>query len=149
MFVAVLCGLCVPAVRVKAQSAAHASVVYLGVGHPTGACLAKLQTLDRELQSFPFPSDWTLEVACDPVIWQQALRRADFPRTSTAFTGIKPKITVLNGAIFENGATFYRHTLAHELGHIRCQCGDEALAETIGVAFLASAEYVAIGTPGK
>jgi hypothetical protein len=118
-------------------------VVFLGIGSPDDSCLAKLQTLDHELQSFPFPINWTLEVACDPVIWQQALRRADLPHTNTAFTGIKPRITVLNGAIFNDGANFYRHTLAHELGHIRCRCGDEAKAEQVGMAFLGSAEYLA------
>jgi hypothetical protein len=129
-------------ITVRAQERTDAKVVFLGAGKPSDACLEKLQILSLELRHFMFPADWTLAVACDPMTWGAARRRAGFPPTLTAFTGLKPRLTILNGAIFVEQPSFYEHTLAHELGHIRCNCSEESRAEDMAIAFLKSARYL-------
>jgi hypothetical protein len=125
-----------------AQDHSHAKIVFFGKQPPSSTCLHKLQTLQRELRHFPFPNYWTLGVACDLITWETALRRAEFPPTDTAFTGIKPRLTVLNGEIFNQQPNYYEHTLAHELGHVRCYCVEESRAEEIGMRYLKSPEYL-------
>jgi hypothetical protein len=94
------------------------------------------------IRSMPFPDDWTIVVTCNDHDWQNWLAKSKYPRTNTAFTGLKQRITVLNGFIF---APSYRRTspryvpkftMAHEIGHIRCQCEDEFTADKLAVEIL-------------
>jgi hypothetical protein len=112
-----------------------AHIVSLG-GQADGACLKAMQALQDELKVISFPDDWTIGVTCNSVTWEAARRRAGNPPTHTAFTGLKPKLTVINAAVFEELEPVYRRTLAHELGHIRCGCASEGRAEDEGQRFL-------------
>jgi hypothetical protein len=106
-------------------------IVSLG-SNADGACLQALRTLDRELKIIQFPNDWTVGVTCNSVTWEAARHRAGDPPTQTAFTGLKPKLTVINAAVFQQLESVYRRTLAHERGHILCNCASEGRAEDEG-----------------
>jgi hypothetical protein len=103
-------------------------IVSLG-GTADGACLKTLQALQREMVLLRFPDEWTVAVTCNSVTWGQAKRRAGNPSTSTAFTGLTSKWTVINSDVVRGLTPIFQHTLAHELGHIRCNCVDESRAE--------------------
>ncbi len=78
-----------------------------------------------------FPPGWRIVVACSDIAWQVLRRHADAIDTNHAFTNMNGHVPVINGAIFlspEVGRPPQR-ILAHELGHIRCSCGDEREAE--------------------
>jgi hypothetical protein len=112
----------------SAAKVRHPEIVSLG-GRADGACLTSLRTLENELKVIVFPDDWTIAVTCNSLTWEAARQRAGNPPTQTAFTGLKPKVTVINAAVFREFASVYRRTLAHELGHIRCGCTSEGRAE--------------------
>jgi hypothetical protein len=114
-----------------AEVAHGAHIVSLG-GRADGACLTAMQSLETELKLIVFPDDWTIGVTCNSVTWEAARHRAGNPPTKTAFTGLKPKLTVINAAVFQELEPVYRRTLAHELGHIRCSCASEGRAEDEG-----------------
>jgi hypothetical protein len=121
--------------QVAPEFSRGAHIVSLG-GKADGACLKALQTLSSELKVIRFPDDWTIAATCNSVTWEAARHRAGNPPTKTAFTGLKPKITVINAAVFQELEPVYRRTLAHELGHIRCNCSSEGIAEDEGQRLL-------------
>ncbi len=87
--------------------------------------------LQEELKTLQYPPGWTITVTCLRSYWDTARRNADSPRTNTAFSKLRGRTTVLNGEIFQQSRPFYRGIIAHELGHIKCDCADEATAERI------------------
>jgi hypothetical protein len=107
---------------IPAPAALH--IEALGVARAE-QCQYEILALNRELKDLPFPSGWTIAIACTPIAWHESLRNADFPHTDTGFTYIDARTTVLNGAIFHSLQTEYRRTITHELGHIYCKCADE------------------------
>jgi hypothetical protein len=92
-------------------------------------CAAPVKALQTELQTLPYPDGWTIGVVCNAVAWEEIVRIANPPQTSTAFSNLIRRSTVLNAAIFREPRSKYRHTLAHELGHANCNCKDEDKAE--------------------
>jgi hypothetical protein len=70
-------------------------------------------------------------VACSDSDWHYLQRKADAMGTNHAFTNVKGKTTVVRGELFLNPliGRSVRLILLHELGHITCQCGNEATAE--------------------
>lgn len=89
--------------------------------------------LEEELKTLAYPADWTIRVTCGVSYWDTARRTANYPRTSTAFSMLHARVTVLNGEIFKQSEPFYRGIIAHELGHIQCDCADEAVADKIAL----------------
>ncbi|MFB3917758.1 MAG: hypothetical protein ACE14M_13580 [Terriglobales bacterium] len=83
------------------------------------------------LQTLHFPNDWTIYIMCSRVHWEDARIKANSPNTRTAFTLLDSRLTVINGAIFGGLPGQYRRILAHELGHIECQCADEEKVQKI------------------
>ena len=90
-----------------------------------------------EVGRVPFPQGWTLLVACNEVQWVMLQRKADAQGTHYAFTNVKGRITVVRGAIFLRGVEgrIAHRILLHEIGHIRCDCDDEAKAEAWAAAY--------------
>jgi len=84
-----------------------------------------------EVGRAPFPQGWAVLVACNEVQWVMLQRKADAQATRYAFTNVKGRITVVRGAIFLRGVAERNahRVLLHEIGHIRCDCADEAKAE--------------------
>jgi hypothetical protein len=96
-----------------------------------GDCLLEGEAVRKEVQTLPFPPGWKIAIMCTPVRWATLIEQVNPPRTHTAFTSLNQRITVLNGAIFHDFPLRYRHTMAHELAHIQCECTDEGYAEKL------------------
>ncbi len=96
-----------------------------------------LQSAVQEIDNVPFPDGWTVVVACNDIEWGMLQRRGDALGTNTAFTNVKGQITVVNGRMFLKRTVGRppRRVLLHEIGHIRCNCGDEAWVESWAVAY--------------
>ena len=90
-----------------------------------------------EVGRAPFPQGWAVLVACNEVQWVMLQRKADALGTRYAFTNVPGRITVVRGAIFLRAveARTTHRVLLHEIGHIRCDCGDEAKAEAWAAAY--------------
>ena len=97
----------------------------------TDRACAPLEPALDEIAAVPFPSGWTLVVACHETEWQMLQTKADAQASKHAFTNLAGRITVLNGAIFLQGVVSRpaHRILLHEIGHIQCNCGDENKAE--------------------
>lgn len=108
--------------------ASHVRILVYGVDD-IAKCAGPIKALQAELQRMPYPDGWTIGIVCNPVAWESLLRIADPPPTRTAFTNFIKHTTVINAAIFHDMRSSYRHTLAHELAHIDCQCADERKVE--------------------
>jgi Zn-dependent peptidase ImmA (M78 family) len=114
----------------KSEKMVPPGIVLIGVKKVEDARMP-LKALQTELPSFTFPAGWTIKVVCNPVIWDLLQKKTDQPRAFRAISELHQKVTFLNAAIFEGSRSDYRHTIAHELGHIRCKCSDEAIAEQL------------------
>src|SRR3954463_649804 len=115
-----------PAVATRIQLTPHINL--LGVKQVRD-CAIPLDRLKAELQTLAYPVEWVILIGCTPLAWENAWRRAGQPPTRTGFTSLQARVTVLNGAIFRGLQAEYRHTIAHELAHIRCACADDRRAE--------------------
>ena len=111
------------------------SIVVVGV-RPPDICAFATKPLIQDMKGIGFPKDWTIVVACTPIVWETLQRKADALNTLTAFTNMEGRITVLNGAIYRQSlpleGTLHRtprSVLEHEYGHILCNCDDEAKAD--------------------
>jgi hypothetical protein len=102
----------------------HVRILVYGVDD-VAKCAGPVKALQAELQTLPYPEGWTIGIVCNPLAWESLLRIADPPPTRTAFTNFIKHSTVINAAIFHEVRSSYRHTLAHELAHVTCQCADE------------------------
>jgi Zn-dependent protease len=93
-----------------------------------------------EIARVPFPPGWIVLVTCNEVQWVRLQRKADAQGTHYAFTNVDGRITVVRGTIFVRGLDrrSAHRVLLHEIGHIRCDCDDEAKAE----AWAAANEHV-------
>jgi len=96
-----------------------------------GECVPEGKRLQAELETLHYPAGWTLAIMCTAVRWDSILREADVRNTHVAFTRISERITVFNSNIFHDFPQNYRHIVAHELGHINCNCADEGKAEEL------------------
>jgi len=113
-------------------------IVVVGV-HTADMCAFATKPLIRDLKGIGFPKDWTIVVACTPDVWERLRRKGDAFNTVTAFTYVESRNTVLNGAIYQQSLPLQgtvhltpRSVLEHELGHILCNCDDEAKADNEG-----------------
>ena len=110
---------------------AQVVVQLAGVQHPAQCEYATAPLLDMLNTYAKFPPGWRIVIACSDIAWQALRMHADAMDTNHAFTNMKGQVTVINGAIFcspEVGRPPQR-VLAHELGHIKCNCNDEGRAE--------------------
>jgi len=110
-------------------------IFVVGVSRPD-ACAFATKPLIQDLNGLGFPKDWTFAVACTPTAWEELQRKGNAFGTSTAFTNVRGRITILNGTIYLEslplrGTTHRtpRMVLKHEYGHLVCQCGDEGKAD--------------------
>jgi hypothetical protein len=89
-----------------------------------------------EIARVPFPAGWVVLVACNEVVWAKLQKKADAQGTQYVFTNVKNRITVVRGATFMRGldGRIAHRVLLHEIGHIRCDCDDEAKAEAWAAA---------------
>lgn len=92
-------------------------------------CAAPLGSLQDELRTIGFPDGWRFIVVCRPLSWDFARKVAGVPTADSAFTDRSHRSTTLDAAIFHSTRTRYRQVLLHELGHVTCDCNDEAKAE--------------------
>ena len=110
-------------------------IFVVGVSRPE-TCAYATRPLIQDLSGIGFPKDWRFAVACTPIAWEQLQRIGDAARTHTAFTNLKGRITILNGAIYLQSLPLHgtihrtpRTVLEHEYGHLVCNCADEANAD--------------------
>ena len=94
-------------------------------------CSPQIAALQEELVTLHFPDDWKIGVACSSIGWNSLRKIGDFQKSDSAFTNIRKRSTVVNSEIFNHFRSSYRHVLAHELGHIACDCADEDKAERL------------------
>lgn len=92
-------------------------------------CGPALIALQKELETLEYPPDWTFKIACTSLLWERVQRKADHPDAPFAISELKHRITFFNAAMFREARYVYRRTMRHELGHIRCGCKDEDIAE--------------------
>ena len=127
-----LSGIVLLSVLPVSTSAQHILVV--GVKE-VSRCEFATDPLIRDLQTVPYPANWTIVVVCDQVAWEQTRRKADALQTNTAFTNLRNRITVINGDIYRAVLPLQgthrnpRTILQHEAGHIICNCDNENTAD--------------------
>jgi hypothetical protein len=92
-------------------------------------CGPALQAMVAELKTLEYPAEWRFKIACNPLLWDRVQRKIDRMDATFAISELKHKFTILNAAVFRLDRYVYRRTLSHELGHIRCGCKDEEVAE--------------------
>lgn len=85
------------------------------------------------VNNLDWPSDWHIYVAGEKQ-WADLMGKVDHT-SQTAVTDRKKHITIVRGLLFTDIAATgvhvtAEHVLAHELGHIKCNCDDEWEAET-------------------
>lgn len=106
-------------------------IVLFGV-RKQAECQRALDSLSHELSTFhrSYPQEWTIDVMCTDITWNELCQIADQKKTSTAFTVLSKKQTFVRGDIFNHTRSAYRQTIAHELGHILCKCSSEEIADS-------------------
>lgn len=99
-------------------------------------CEFATRPLIRDLKAVHYPANWTIVVACNPMVWDKLRRQGQAQGTHTGFTNVPHRITVLNGLMYREtlplSGTAHdspQRVLKHEYGHILCGCEDELLAD--------------------
>jgi len=105
--------------------------IFLDGARHAGDCKLEESLLLTELHQLHFPAGWRIAIVCTSLRWQQILQQRDLHYNTRGFTNLKSQLTVLDGVIFREFPSNYRHIIAHELAHIQCQCRDETMAERI------------------
>jgi hypothetical protein len=112
-----------------------------------------LDNLSHELTTFSrtYPSDWTIDVMCTDISWNELCQIADQKKTGTAFTVLAKRQTFVRGDVFNHARSAYRQTMAHELGHVLCKCASEEIADAIAddVQGLKKRRSVQVGNLGS
>ena len=128
----VVCILTLFAACVQAQQ------VFVAGSKTVVGCGYAVRPLVADLNAVRFPSDWTVVVACTPTMWSYLQAKADAGETATAFTNLRGRVTVVNGAIYLETPPLHgtphrtpRTVLQHERGHILCRCSDEQKADSL------------------
>ncbi len=93
-------------------------------------CTEEYQAVQQELATLRYPPNWTIGVVCNQSAWDSLIDIAHV-HTQTGFTNLYKHTTVINARKFRESRLRFRHTLAHELGHITCQCDSEERAEEL------------------
>jgi hypothetical protein len=114
----------------------HAQHILVAGVKQAADCHFAVAPLIEDLNGIGFPEDWTIVVACTPVMWEQLRRKGDGFRTNTAFTNLAGRLTVVNAEIYREslplrGTTHWspKLVLEHEHGHVVCRCNDERRAD--------------------
>lgn len=107
------------------------AAIVLDGAHKPADCAVERDLVQKELQTLQFPPGWTLVIACTQLRWDALFHQLHPPYTRFAFTGLADRVTVLNGAMFHEFPPNYRHVIAHELAHVKCNCSDEQKAEEL------------------
>jgi hypothetical protein len=82
------------------------------------------------LNTFPNPANWQVVVVCTPQAWQHYRAMFGAEATQSAFTIRSHRITIVNAAMYdEKPESQSRFILAHEAGHLICNCDDEDKAD--------------------
>lgn len=77
------------------------------------------------------PSNWKILVQDEPT-WKRQSQQPGVARTQEAFSIRKKRITIIRASFVNNNMDFrVKRTLAHEAGHIFCDCNDESRADKI------------------
>jgi hypothetical protein len=110
-----------------------------------GAHVVSLEHVVGFIEQAGFPKDWRVIIACNEKDWERIRNGAKLTpyHSKMAFTSLKKRTTVVNVAVFDPVySTGYSPVtvLHHEVGHIRCQCSDEAEADRQGHTHI-SAEH--------
>ena len=99
-------------------------------------CQFATRPLLADLQAVRFPTNWTIVVTCNRLVWEWLQRHSDAQATRTGFTNLEGRITVLNGELYLKplplAGTAHRTprlVLQHERGHIVCGCEEEWRAD--------------------
>jgi hypothetical protein len=107
----------------------------LGAGGPVKAQSRRVDELVKQLiftPTTPRPSNWTITVPSQ-ADWDKQVKTLNL-QTATAFTFMNEtnNATFLNpDYVFNSKELQLLHTLAHEAGHMICQCTDEHFANDI------------------
>ena len=117
--------LCILATSCVASNAATIQAVGLLAASAAPVALAIVNTLD-------YPADWHIYIAGEKQ-WADLMTKVDHT-SQLAVTDRKQRITVIRAlALTDPNVTgkyvTAHHVLAHELGHIVCNCNDEWKAE--------------------
>ena len=107
-----------------------AAVDIQAAGVPVLSCKPVLEDVDQQRD---WPSDWRIIVVNERV-WAKYMSQVDH-QSLLAVTDRKQRITILRAAgVADPNLTGHyielRHVLAHELGHVLCDCNDEWKAES-------------------
>jgi hypothetical protein len=110
-------------------------IVVAGVKHPAD-CQFATAPLIKDLRGIGFPRDWTIVIACNRIMWEKLQRNGDAFGTTTAYTNLVGRITVVNAKIYRESLPLRgtvhstpKLVLEHEHGHLLCQCNDEGQAD--------------------
>ena len=92
------------------------------------SCFSALSAANK----LDFPNDWRIIVVGEK-LWSGEMEKLNHT-SQLAVTDRKQHITLIRAAAFTDPNltgryTTARHVLAHELGHIKCDCNDEWSAE--------------------
>ncbi len=130
-FIALLVLLLLLFTMASAQSGASAGPKLMVYGVDKLAdCAAEYQAVQQELATLAYPSNWTVGVVCNQNAWNSLIAFARV-HTQTGFTNLQKHTTAVNARKFRDSRVRFRHTLAHELGHVTCQCDSEERAEEL------------------
>lgn len=105
--------------------------IVLDGAHGAKDCKEEGALLFGELHLLRYPAGWRVAIICNSVRWEQIIQQRDLDHRTRAFTNLESQLTVLNGDIFHEFPSNYRRIIAHELGHVRCRCRDEKVAEKV------------------
>lgn len=95
-------------------------------------CNEEIAAVQQGLADLQYPGNWTIGVVCNQSAWNTLIALARV-RTQTGFTNLQKRTTVINAHKFRESRARFRHTLAHELGHVTCQCESEDKAEEVAM----------------
>ena len=86
------------------------------------------------LDKIGHPHDWHFIIVCSDSDWQFLLRHFGEQRTAAlGATSLINRTTWFKSDIFANpsGESGYVHVILHEVGHIRCQCKSDMMADRL------------------
>ena len=115
------------AVLIAASAAQAATITAVGIPVKDAAAIV------TDLKGLDYPADWTIYVAGEKQ-WSGLMDKVDHT-SQLAVTDRAKRVTVIRAlALTDPNVTgkyvTAHHVLAHELGHVQCNCNDEWKAET-------------------
>jgi Zn-dependent protease with chaperone function len=109
-------------------SALQAAKIQTVVNYTPSLC-SEVRQIAALLNDFPNPKNWQIIVVCSRERWERYRAKFGALATDSAFTLRTNRITVVNAAMCKRkSSSESRFVLAHEAGHLICNCNDERLA---------------------